>query len=173
MDHVQRTAESQNLEIRDLLWKYEGALEGQRSAAAEMRGAILAGPDRNVRHVTLAVFDDLWADYLANVAELRNGIHWVSWTGRDPLHSFLKGMEAIYSDFNATLQTEIAEALSAGVPDAATLRRGATWTYLSTDQPFGTLSERIISGLVKKGRELRARHKALPVGSNIFGAMLP
>ena len=29
-------------------------------------------------------------------------------------------------------------------------QRGATWTYLTTDQPFGTATERIMRGLVRK-----------------------
>jgi hypothetical protein len=29
-------------------------------------------------------------------------------------------------------------------------QRGATWTYLTTDNPFGSLTERIIKSVVKK-----------------------
>jgi hypothetical protein len=28
-------------------------------------------------------------------------------------------------------------------------KRGATWTYLTTDRPFGNISERIIRGLLR------------------------
>ena len=28
--------------------------------------------------------------------------------------------------------------------------RGAVWTYLTTDQPFGTLTERVLKGIRKK-----------------------
>ena len=34
--------------------------------------------------------------------------------------------------------------------NAERLERGATWTYVTTDQPFGTLSERIMKGLRQK-----------------------
>ncbi len=30
-------------------------------------------------------------------------------------------------------------------------QRGATWTYLTTDQPFGTWTERITRGLMRRG----------------------
>ena len=30
------------------------------------------------------------------------------------------------------------------------LERGATWTYVTTDQPFGTFTERVMKGLRKK-----------------------
>jgi len=30
------------------------------------------------------------------------------------------------------------------------MERGATWTYVTTDQPFGTLAERIKRGIQRK-----------------------
>ena len=110
------------------------------------------------RHLALAVIDDLWADYLANVAELRGGIHWVSWGGRDPLFEFLTGVREIYDDFQKCLEEEIADAFAtAEIRDGEIhfrseerFERGATWTYLTTDQPFGTLGERAMKGLRRK-----------------------
>ena len=110
------------------------------------------------RQLVLAIVDDLWADYLANVAELRGGIHWASWTGGDPLHKFLSGEQEIYADFYACLKEEIAEALeTAEIRDGAIhfqkgarFERGATWTYITTDQPFGTLAERIKKGIQRR-----------------------
>jgi preprotein translocase subunit SecA len=141
IESVQRTAESQNLEIRQTLWKYESVIEYHRQEVhALRREMLLAG-----RSIELAVIDDLWADYLANIAELRGGIHWVSWGGRDPLHSFLTGAQEIYADFKARLDEEIADALEN--PNKERFERGATWTYLTTDQPFGTLGERIAKAI--------------------------
>jgi preprotein translocase subunit SecA len=110
------------------------------------------------REMTLATLDDLWADYLANVAELRGGIHWVSWGGRDPLYEFLTGVEEIYSEFQECLKEELADALAAAelrdgeihFENREGLERGATWTYLTTDQPFGTLGERVAKGLRRR-----------------------
>ena len=110
------------------------------------------------RHLTLAVADDLWADYLANVAELRGGIHWVSWGGRDPLYEFLTGVREIYDEFHRRLKQEIAGAFAAAAirdgeihfENERQFERGATWTYLTTDQPFGQLGERIMKGLRRK-----------------------
>ena len=185
IDSVQRTAESQNLEIREMLWKYEGAVEHRRRLAYALRREILLSPgwslaalfpadeweelvrtvcpdesaraalESAARPLALAVLDDLWADYLANVAEFKSGVHWVSWAGRDPLHRFLTGIGEIYADFQQCLKDDIVEALEtaeirAGVihlRDPGRLDRGATWTYITTDQPFGTLGERIIKGL--------------------------
>ena len=176
IDSVQRTAESQNLEIRQTLWKYESVIEHHRHDVHNLRREVLLSPDWSLasmlpeeqygeliaavypdavesagRVLALAVIDDLWADCLANIAELRGGIHWVAWGGRDPLHSFLTGAEEIYADFYVRLNQEIAEAFaSAEIRDGEIrflnedrFERGATWTYLTTDQPFGTLGERI------------------------------
>jgi preprotein translocase subunit SecA len=110
------------------------------------------------RRLALEAIDDLWADYLANVAELRGGVHWVSWGGRDPLHTFLTSVGEIYADFEQRLEEEIDEGFAAAAIGEGTIRlsetgridRGATWTYLTTDQPFGTLGERIVKGLRRK-----------------------
>jgi len=175
IDSVQRTAESQNLEIRQTLWKYESVIEYHRREVHSLRREVLLSPDWSIasmlseeqygelaaattseavetagRVLALSVIDDLWADYLANIAELRGGIHWVSWGGRDPLHAFLTGAQEIYADFQVRLNQEIAETFaSAEIRDGeirfanqGRFERGATWTYLTTDQPFGTLGER-------------------------------
>ena len=103
------------------------------------------------REIVLAIIDDLWADYLANIAELRGGIHWTSWGGGDPLHKFLTTVQDIYDDFHDCLREEVAEALATGVvPDGRSFERGATWTYVTTDQPFGPLTERILKGFRDK-----------------------
>jgi len=110
------------------------------------------------RRIALAVVDDVWADYLANVAELRGGIHWVSWGGRDPIYEFVTGVRDIYDDFHRRVKEDIAGAFAAAEISDGEIRfeneerfeRGATWTYLTTDQPFGTLGERIMKGVRRK-----------------------
>jgi preprotein translocase subunit SecA len=183
VESVQRTAESQNLEIRETLWKYESVIEHHRREVYGLRREILLSPDWSVasllpeeqygelrqavaeealetagRRLALAVVDDVWADYLANVAELRGGIHWVSWGGRDPLYEFVTGVRDIYDDFHQRVKEDIANAFTAAeirdgeiqFPDEQRFERGATWTYLTTDQPFGTLGERIMKGVRRK-----------------------
>jgi preprotein translocase subunit SecA len=183
IDSIQRTAEGQNLEIRQTLWKYESVIEHHRREVYSLRREVLlslgwsiasmlpepqyrelieaAGKDAVEtagRRLALAVLDDLWADYLANVAELRGGVHWVSWGGRDPLQAFLNGVQDIYEDFQSRLPVEIADAFAAAAIRDGEVRfgneekfeRGATWTYLTTDQPFGTLGERIVKGLRRR-----------------------
>jgi hypothetical protein len=43
----------------------------------------------------------------------------------------------------------LAEAEAHGIDPA---QRGATWTYLTTDQPFGTWWQRVMRGLIRKGK---------------------
>jgi preprotein translocase subunit SecA len=183
VNSVQRTAESQNLEIRQLLWKYESVTEHHRREVYDLRREVLLSPDWSVasllpeelhgkltrivgqdalekagRRLVLALIDDLWADYLANVAELKSGIHWVSWGGRDPLYEFLTRVRQMYADWHRYLEQETTEAFLAAeirdgqiqFQDETKFERGATWTYLTTDQPFGTLSERISRGMQRK-----------------------
>ena len=191
IESVQRTAEGQNLEIRKTLWKYDCTVEHHRREMYGLRREILLSPGWSLRsmvseeqycgltqavsqealekvgrQLALALIDELWADYLANVAELKGGIHWVSWGGRDPLYEFLTGEQAIYADFHRCLIEEMADALANaeirnGVihfPDGRGFERGATWTYITTDQPFGTLGERIVKGLRRKLSKHMGRH---------------
>jgi len=147
--------EGQNLDIRKFLVKYESVIEGQRQRIQERRQAILASnlPDLE-RIVSLSAIDDLWSDHLAAISELRSGVQWYSWSGRDPLHEYLTRVDTAYRELEDGLDSEIsarlAEAQAKGLDPS---ERGATWTYLTTDRPFGEWNERILRGLVRKVRK--------------------
>ena len=153
-DHIQRVVEGQNLQIRQLLYKYEGVIEGQRLTIQRRRQDILTGETpcstEIERLVRLTTIDDLWSEYLSAVTELRSGIHWVSWGGHNPLQEYLKSVDQMFQDLELKIEEEIsrrlADAASRGIDK---VQRGATWTYLTTDQPFGTQSERFLRGLMK------------------------
>ncbi len=194
IESVQRTAESQNLEIRQTLWKYDCAVEFHRREMRETRRQVLLDSDWSVasmlatfdeaspdepdnsqyedlvkstsreaietagRKITLAVIDEVWADYLANVAELRSGVVWTAWGSGDPLYKFLTGEREIYEDFVQSVREGVAQAFAEATirkgeiefSNAERLERGATWTYVTTDQPFGTMTERIMKSLRQK-----------------------
>jgi preprotein translocase subunit SecA len=156
-DDIQRQAEGQNLDIRIFLRKYESVLEGQRLAIQERRQAILTGevPSKSDREraITLMTIDDLWSDYLAAVAELRAGTVWISLGGGNPMGDFLIRLHAMFGELNTAIDEEIVQRLEADAASPAAWReRGATWTYLTTDEPFGSMSERAMRGLVKMVR---------------------
>jgi preprotein translocase subunit SecA len=156
---VQRLVEGLHLDTRIFLQKYEIPIEGQRHRIHTRRQAFLNG-DRPCdseleRLVTLRAIDDLWADYLASVADLRAGIHWLSLGGRDPHLEYLRQIHIWFPQIEADLPLEIEKRLAdalAGKGDNPN-ERGAVWTYLTTDQPFGTWTERIIKGVARKLRK--------------------
>jgi preprotein translocase subunit SecA len=152
---VQREIEGQNMQIREFLMKYEGVVEGQRQAVQERRQAILSGEiecaSELERLVSLTTTDDLWAEHLAGVSGLREATQWTSWANHDPLHEYLKDIDGMFKAMQAAVDEEIpkrlAQAEKTGMDPA---QRGATWTYLTTDMPFGNIQERITAGLRKK-----------------------
>jgi preprotein translocase subunit SecA len=152
---IQPYIEGQNLDIRLFLHKYEGVMEGQRQRIQKRRQAILTGESPSAseleRLVRLRAIDDLWSDHLARVADLRAGVHWLSWGGREPLYEYLGKVHEWFEDLEARLPDEVSRRLAAaeaGGPDPA--QRSAVWTYLTTDQPFGTLTDRIMRGVRRK-----------------------
>ncbi len=157
-ESVQRLVEGQNLDTRKFLRKYEGVVEGQRQQIQRRRQDILNGAtacsSELERLVSLSTIDDLWAEYLAAITEQREGVQWVSWGGRDPLHEYLVAVDSLFEELQVRIEEEIprrlAEAEAGGIDPT---QRGATWTYLTTDQPFGSWSERIMRGILRKVKE--------------------
>jgi preprotein translocase subunit SecA len=154
LDQLQRIAEGQNLDIRLFLRKYELVLEGQRLAMQAHRQALLTGEapcsSDAERQVALETIDDLWADFIAAVTALRNDTVWVSLGGRDPMRSYLIEVHRMFRELQRTIDQEVAIRL----PEVREGRiqprqRGATWTYLTTDEPFGSMTARVMRGLVR------------------------
>jgi preprotein translocase subunit SecA len=151
-DQMQRIAEGQNLDIRLLLRKYESVIESQRRMVALKRHAALAGEGMTdlERRITLQVIDELWADYLSAVAELRSGAMWIAQSYGDPHGHYLKQVHAMFGELERTIVVEVEQRLAE--PDAAEAlaprERSATWTYITTDDPFGPMSLRIIRRLL-------------------------
>ncbi len=149
---LQRRVEGQNLETRMFLDKYESVIEGQRQRIQRRRDLILNSEEAELtRLVALRTIDDLWSTYLESVSELRSGIHWHSYTGHDPLYSFLTKVDDLYRELEDAIDPAIAERLEeARANGLDPSQRGATWTYLTTDNPFGDYTQRILSGLKRK-----------------------
>lgn len=155
VEGIQRFVEGQNLDVRRFLEKYEAVIEGQRQIIQKLRQEILESDLEELqRMVALTTIDDLWADHLAAVAELRSGVHWYQYGGRDPLHEYLTRVDALYREMEGGLVSEIAVRYErAQATGADPSQRGATWTYLTTDRPFGEYTERVIRGAIRKWQE--------------------
>jgi preprotein translocase subunit SecA len=134
-DTLQRLVEGAHLDTRVFLHGYEVPLEGQRHKIHTWRQELLESerPDRE-KQSTLRTIDDEWADYLSRVQEYRSGIQWVSMTGRDPHHEYLRKLDEWFRDFEESLPVEIARRVE--LPDEDVVDRGTVWTYLTTDEPF-------------------------------------
>ena len=157
VDQLQRMAEGQNLDARKFLQKYERVIEGQRLNMRERReAALLASPDElteRERRAALETIDDLWSDYLAAAAELRSGTPWLSYAGKDPHAAYIREIHEMFSGMIGSIDEEIERRLSdAPLEDATPRQRGATWTYLTTDEPFGPLTERVMRQLIQRLR---------------------
>jgi preprotein translocase subunit SecA len=157
-DTLQRLVEGQNLDARMFLNKYELPIEGQRNKIHTYRQSLLLGEAACESEleliVTLRTIDDCWADYLAELAEYRSGLLWISLAGRDPHLQYIAFSHQAFANLETTLPVEIArrlaDAKAGNGPDPN--ERGAVWTYVTTDLPFGTMSERIIKGFLRRFR---------------------
>jgi preprotein translocase subunit SecA len=151
-DQAQRIAEGQNLDIRLLLRKYETLVDAQRLIISARRRRILTGEDPCAsaleRLVKLQTIDDLWSDYVIAVNDVRAGSVWISLGAANPFAKYVVSLHAMFEELQRTIDEEWPVRLQqAGVTGTDPRQRGATWTYLTTDEPFGHLTERIMRGL--------------------------
>jgi preprotein translocase subunit SecA len=167
----QRIIEGQNFEIRKTLWKYSILIEKQRKIIQMRRQEILLdgsdlgfleektpehysdlvsllGKDRIQsieKTITLFQIDRCWAEHLAMIADIREGIHLASVGGKSPVQEFHKIADAEFHQLeqkidDAIIQTFLSLPLSGkGIDLDKEGIRGpsSTWTYLITDNQFG------------------------------------
>jgi preprotein translocase subunit SecA len=166
LDTVQRLVEGKHLDARIFLQKYELPVEGQRHKIHSYRQQVLEGKtdcaSEQERLITLRTIDRLWADYLAELAGFRSSLPWIDWASprtpyvalgrRDAFQEFAHKIHAGFTELEASLpqaiERAIAEAAESGVVDSG--ERGAVWTYVTTEQPFGSWSERLSRGLQRR-----------------------
>ena len=166
---IQRRVEGQLLTIREFLNKYERVAEGQRLAIQMRRQDLLDGTtpcaSELERLASLITIDDMWAEYLSALAEIRSGVHWVSLSGgaRDPFQSFfrfggfdafreyLKKIHALFKELLVAIDEETPLRLEKLELDGIDpTQRGSTWTYVTTDQPFASWVAKALRELLKK-----------------------
>ncbi|MGW4500372.1 accessory Sec system translocase SecA2 [Micromonospora sp. NPDC004336] len=182
VEHAQRVAEGVNHEIHRNTWRYSVVIEQQRKALAERRERLLTTdvaalmlldkvPEkagemdedllaRVARSIALYHLDRLWADHLAELSEVREGVHLRALGRLDPLDEFHRAAVPAFNDLIPEIEkrtiatfeeTEFGEDWE---PDEAKLvRPSATWTYLVHDNPFGSELDRLIASV---GRRLSA-----------------
>lgn len=183
VEHAQRVAEGVNHEIHRNTWRYSVVIEQQRKALAERRERLLttdvAGemlrerfPDKSEeledeelnrigRSIALFHLDRLWAEHLAELAEVREGVHLRALGRVDPLDEFHRSAVPAFNQLIPEIEERTAATfeevdLEEGFePERAELiRPSATWTYLVNDNPFGSELDRLISMV---GRGMKSR----------------
>jgi len=183
VEHAQRVAEGVNHEIHRNTWRYSVVIEQQRIALAERRERLLTTDvaadllrdrfpeetedvddellSRIGRSIALFHLDRLWAEHLAELNEVREGVHLRALGRLDPLDEFHRSAVPAFNDLfpkieERTLETfEGIEVTEDWEPERSEIvRPSATWTYLVHDNPFGSELDRLISAV---GRRLSSR----------------
>lgn len=179
---AQRILEGRNVQRRRALWSYSHFVEQQRRIVCGEREQILTGemdvevlqeriPEACQRactlisreavadiekRLTLYAMDQCWADHLAVVAEIRDGIHLVAVGGLSPLDEFQKSVLQSFEHTRDAVEDRIVEEFEAlhitedGVDlDTARLRGpSSTRTYLVEEDVF---EDRIAAALGSRG----------------------
>jgi preprotein translocase subunit SecA len=181
VEHAQRVSEGVNFEIHRNTWRYHVVIEQQRKDLAGWREDILTGdaavdlvrreaPDvvdgaddeqlaRIARSVSLHHLDRCWAEHLAYLAEVREGVHLRALGRLDPLDEFHRAAVPAFLKLREEIERRIVETVSQAEisadwrpADAQLVRPSATWTYLVNDNPFGSELERLVSSVSRKLR---------------------
>jgi preprotein translocase subunit SecA len=183
INHAQRVAEAENLEMHANTWRYNQLSAEHRKMLGERRDQLLrtdlaakelkeASPDRYqevldkageqalvdaARQIALLHLDRGWAEHLAMLADLREGIHLWALSRESPIAEFhraaIPAFKALFRVAREkTVETfETAKITEDGVDLAGEglARPTATWTYLVHENPFGSDLERSVRGIGK------------------------
>ena len=169
--HGQRVIEGRNLDIRRSLWDYATLVETQRQIIAGWRDGVFDPPagvdapfrpspellaagsarfgrepfDHIARRAALFHIDSAWADHLAWLADLREGIHLVAIGRNEPLREFQRAATESFLGLQEKIGHAVRKTLDSFVEregpvdlDAEGLKGpSSTWTYLVNDDQFG------------------------------------
>ncbi len=176
---AQRIIEGQNFEIRRTLWRYSALVDEQRRSVCERRQELLRdeiepgfcddeAPDeygllesvigsQTLRHtvnlLTLYLLDRHWADHLALIEDIREGIHLQPYGGRQPLDEFHKQIVDAFAAMMEDLRSETVAAFRELADEGGIVNlekaglRGptSTWTYLINDNPFSSFGVSLLA----------------------------
>ncbi|WP_291050856.1 accessory Sec system translocase SecA2 [Herbiconiux sp.] len=130
--------------------------EPLRSAATSRHLAALEGEfgtaatDRFATRTALYHLDATWCRHAALLADAREGIHLRSLARDNPLDEYVKIAQREFESFLPEVAAAVEAALGRAVADhdirrdpPAFLRPGSTWTYMVTEDPFGSPEKRL------------------------------
>ncbi|MBN2093173.1 accessory Sec system translocase SecA2 [candidate division KSB1 bacterium] len=170
IDRIQRIIEGQNLEIKKTLYKYSWLIEKQRIVIAEKRDELFEdyaalhffqqrSPQKVTQYqfligieklneickrLTLFYIDKYWSQYLAEIADIREGIHLQSIGGQVPFIEFQKLSIKIFDELLEQLDNELIQIFTQlqieneefDLEQQGIKAPSATWTYIINDNPF-------------------------------------
>ena len=182
--HVQRIIEGESFEIRRTLRVYSHLLEVQRRVISKDRESLLSGAriptglqkrDPELRQslvdqwgeamiveaerkVTLIHLDWCWSDHLAHAAEIREGIHLVSFGGYNAYDVFNREMSLEFNAFLsgvedktvATMRTATFTTNGIDLEKEGLKGPSSTWTFMINDNPRGSVLSQMIRGIVSR-----------------------
>ena len=186
--HAQRVAEGVNLEIHRNTWQYSKLVDDQRHIVLHHRARVLRGDDalsalagqcpqrmaelspgidRSVlagvaRQIVLFHLDRAWAEHLAFLADLREGIHLralargtvpLNEFNREAIGAFAALLEEAAARSAQTFQTAPVTADGVDLEAIGLKRPASTWTYLVHDNPFGTDIDRALRSIARRIRK--------------------
>ncbi|WP_363316642.1 hypothetical protein [Brevibacterium sp.] len=127
--------------------------------APELREAWNApGVRRLALEVVLFHMDRAWTEHLGRMAAEREGIHLRVLGRQNPLDEFTalaaRDFQGIRAEVEEAVRRILEEAPedAAGLADLGLRRPSSTWTYMVTDNPFGSEADRVVEFL---GRAVR------------------
>jgi preprotein translocase subunit SecA len=113
--------------------------------------------ERIARSIALHHLDRCWAEHLASLAEVREGVHLRALGRLDPLDEFHRAAVPAFGQLRDQIERRIVETFSEAEikedwepADVNLLRPSATWTYLVHDNPFGSELERLVSSVSRR-----------------------
>tara|TARA_B100001989_G_scaffold240152_1_gene204967 strand:- start:7029 stop:9476 length:2448 start_codon:yes stop_codon:yes gene_type:complete len=167
---TQRIIEGQNFTIRQTLFKYSSFIEQQRETIHTYRADILNGEEgvlilkeampslfrelsalmseealaELARKVVLIHLDTCWAQHLAHLTDIREGIHLQSAAGPPPFFFFCRQAVEAFEDIYQRIEDKTVETFtSSEIKDGRFIlnedgmqRPTSTWTYLINDESF-------------------------------------
>ena len=113
---------------------------------------------RAARTLALSCLDRRWSEQLAYAADVRDGIHLHRLAREDPLNIFNRTIaeafstliEDAYTDATDLIERAPVVAGELDLSDVGLYQPGATWTYMVTDDHFGSELERIGAHVAKE-----------------------
>jgi preprotein translocase subunit SecA len=149
VDRAQSIIEAQNHQIRRMLRKYSLLVELDRRRVRGMRDAALLrgelppavrGTCGDGAPIPLAVqaflcrLDRFWADHLAFVEDVREGIHLERYAGRDPGLEYINRVGRAFEAGLEEVEQAVVADIAGGLTERAALERpSSTWTYQVDD----------------------------------------